>query len=284
MPEHRILVVGRPSALTRDLVSFGNVVHHTASHRALWAGLPSGTWDACVLDTSQVKAEGPSLIRHARESQPQLAILLAGEDEEATRRLGLVTGADDVLVYSHSRLTVRRVSHAIAFRRAKARGRVGPTHANLLVLDWDPVEAPAVRNALAKHDFRVSRAEDPWSALSMLRASDFEILLTPPLMTVEGTGIVEAALRYDPRLRVIVTSDVPDLADAAAAMGHGAFDYLLRPVGTEQALGAVHSAWAAFTNTSPSGEPTARHLHVLIIENHALGPRVIEQLLAQDNR
>ncbi len=285
MASQRVLVIGRQDALSRELLAYGNIVHHMPMNRRLWTGLASGAWDACIFDFPQLAAEGYELVRHARETQPNLAILVASDREEAAENLALISGADDaVSPLCAARPAPRRVAHAIAFRRARARGRAGSPQGHVLVVDWDQLEAPAVRGALTRHEFCVTQAADAASALQKLRVSTVDVMITPSSAAVDGTGIVEAALRYDPRLRIIVASDVADPEGTATAMGHGAHDYLLRPVGTEQSVGAVRSAWSAHGNMAPSGEPRARLLHVLLFEPHPVQARLVEEMLAQEGR
>jgi signal transduction histidine kinase/ActR/RegA family two-component response regulator len=285
MASQRVLVVGRPSALSRELLAHGIIVHHTPMNRRLWSGLASGAWDACVFDAGHLASEGHDLVRHARETQPNLAVFIAGEDETVTTALALQSGADDGL----SPLGVphpasRRVARAIAFRRTRARGTKAAEAGHVLILDWDQLEAPVVREALLDDGFFVTRAVDATVALNKLREQPVDVLLTPPNMAFMGTSIIESALRYDPRLRIIVASDVVDLEGTGSAMGEGAHDYLLRPVGTEQAVGAVRSAWATHSNTSPGGEPRVRLIHVLLLESHAVQARLVEEMLGQEGR
>jgi C4-dicarboxylate-specific signal transduction histidine kinase len=50
MAKKRVLVVGRPGALSRELIDSGHSVDHSpAGHRSRTA-LFSGAWDACVLE------------------------------------------------------------------------------------------------------------------------------------------------------------------------------------------------------------------------------------------
>lgn len=282
---HRILVAGEARRLARELESFGNIVHQAEQNARLQAGLTSGTWDGCVLDGEQLEAEGLDLVRHARETQPNLAVLVGGEDTAELRQLAVVAGADEFLdVAAKERMSARRVGLAIAFRRIKSRSHLTATACNVLVLDWDQVEAPAVRAALVKAGVAVSHAADPWTALRKLRTSQVDVLLTPPGATIGGASVAEAALRYDPRLRVVVTSDMPDLADAAGAVSAGACDYLLRPVGPQQAIGAVRRAWSEHADTRATGHSLPRQLRVLVVEPRAAYARLLEQMLGQDQR
>ncbi|MEY2931988.1 MAG: hypothetical protein RL033_2737 [Pseudomonadota bacterium] len=285
MASHRILVVGHPSPLSRELLAFGNIVHHSPMSRGLWTALASGVWDACVFEEERLCAEVYDLVQHARETQPHLALLVAAEEEATAFDATLVSGADDWLKpKSANRPAARVLTQAVAFRRTRARRRIAAPQCHVVVLDWDQLEAAAVRATLARQDFAVTRVTDVRGALRELRMSTADVLITPPSVSVNGTGIVAAALRYDPRLRIVVASDVADLEGTATAMGQGAHDYLLRPVGSEQALGAVTSAWSAHTNTSPSGELRAQLLQVLVLEPERLQAQLVDQMLAQEGR
>jgi signal transduction histidine kinase/FixJ family two-component response regulator len=283
MASHRILVVGHPSALSRELLAYGHVVHHAPMSRGLWTAVASGVWDACVFEAEQLCAEVYDLIQHARETQPNLALLVAAQEDTAAFDATLVSGADDWLqAESVARPCARVLTQAVAFRSTRARSRVALPQCHVVVLDWDQLEAPAVRAALGRQGFSVTRVADARAALRELRLGKADVLITPPSVSIDGIGIVAAALRYDPRLRIVVASDLADLEGTAAAMGQGAHDYLLRPVGSEQAMGAVTSAWAAHTHTTPTGEPRPRLLQVLLLEPEPLHAQLVDEMLCQE--
>ena len=285
MVNRRVLVVGSPSPLSRQLLAGGHLVDHApASHRP-WTALPSGAWDACVFDPAACGGDEGELVRRTRETQPALALLVACSSDVEGHDAALLSGADDwIVAESTTRPPSDVLARAVAARRERARGRTLPPVCRVVVLDWDQLEAPLVRGALAQQHFAVCHASDGRAALEALRERTTHVLVTPPSAMVDGTSVVDAALRYDPRLRVIVTSDHLDLEDTAAAIGRGAQDYLLRPVGPAQALGAVSGAWAAYANTAPSGEARERLLEVLVLGSHPVQAHLVEEMLAQEGR
>jgi CheY-like chemotaxis protein len=122
MAEQRIVIVGqRGMTLARDLLALGHVVQHVPSYRRLCAGLPAGTWDACVLVVDQLTAHDANLIRLARQAQPLMAVLLLADDASAAVSLAQLTGADDVLVACRARSAARRIAESVARRRARHR-------------------------------------------------------------------------------------------------------------------------------------------------------------------
>jgi CheY-like chemotaxis protein len=149
MSGHRIVIVGqRGFALARELLALGNVLQHLPSCRRLGAGLPSGSWDACVLVVDQLTAHDANLIRHARETQPHLAVLLSGRDEPGTLALARLVGADDTLLPGHPRMAARRIAQAIARRQSKLLSRGEPTPSPAPVMP----ETPAIYEALVKRN------------------------------------------------------------------------------------------------------------------------------------
>jgi signal transduction histidine kinase/FixJ family two-component response regulator len=285
MANKRVLVVGRPSALSRELIASGYSVDHAPANHRSWAAIPSGAWDACVLDASRLFKDGYELVRQAREIQPSLAVIVLADEQREGAHAALVSGADDwTTADTPARPAADVLSRAVAARRERARSRTISPICRVIVLDWDELEAPLVRGALDQHHFSVTRASDGRAALEALRARPTHVLITPPSGSIDGVNIVEAALRYDPRLRVIVASDHLDLEATASAIGRGAQDYLLRPVGPAQALGAVTHSWAAFANTAPSGESRERLLEVLLLESHPVQAHLVEEMLSQDGR
>jgi signal transduction histidine kinase/FixJ family two-component response regulator len=285
MANRRVLVVGSQSPLSRQLLAGGHLVDHAPASQRPWTALPSGAWDACILDPVHLREGDPDLVRRTRATQPGLALLVASADEVEGSSAALLSGADDwIAADCVARPAAEVLSSAVATRRERARGRTLPPVCRVVVLDWDQLEAPLVRGALARHHFSVCYAGNGRAALEALRERQTHVLVTPPSASVGGHGVVEAALRYDPRLRIIVTSDHLDLEGTAAAIGHGAQDYLLRPVGPAQALGTVTDAWAAYANTAPSGEARERLLEVLVLGSHPVQAHLVEEMLAQEGR
>jgi signal transduction histidine kinase/CheY-like chemotaxis protein len=285
MASKRVLVIGRPSALSRELVASGHVLDHSVLGHRSWSVLPSGAWDACVLDADQLCSEGYERVRLARERLPSLALLVAAEDATLGIEAALVSGADDWLTTnSLARPAAEVLARAVAARRERARSRTLSPVCRVVLLDWDQLESPLVRGALDQNHFSVVRVNDARGALEAVRQRQTHVLVTPPAACLEGVGVVEAALRFDPRLRIVVASDHLDLEGTASAIGRGALDYLLRPVGPAQALGAVTQAWAAYANTLPSGESRERLIEVLLLESHPVQAHLVEEMLSQESR
>lgn len=283
MANKRVLVVGRPGALSRELTDSGHSVEHAPASTRSRLALIRGGWDACVLEADRLCTEGYELIQRAREIQPSLALLVLADDERDGIDAALASGADDwMTAEAPARPASEVLSRAVAARRERARSLTVSPICRVIVLDWDPLEAPLVRGVLDQHHFSVMRVGDARAALEALRARPTHVLITPPSASIDAVGIVEAALRYDPRLRVVVASDHLDLDGAAAAIARGAQDYLLRPVGPAQAIGAVSDAWAAHAHTAPSGQSRGRLLELLLLESHPVQAHLVGEMLSRD--
>src|SRR5262245_16461622 len=98
MANRRVLVVGPPSPLSRQLLAGGHVVDHApVSHRP-WTALPSGAWDACVFDPTSHGGDEHELVRRTRETQPGLALLVTSRSDGEGNHAALLSGADDWIV------------------------------------------------------------------------------------------------------------------------------------------------------------------------------------------
>jgi signal transduction histidine kinase len=282
----RILVLGASDALCEELGATGHIIDRDpAGHRSP-SSLPSGTWDACVVDADALRLDGYELVRQARMTQPSLALLVAlgdGDDAEGFDAM-LSSGADEWFRPGDAtRPAALVLGRAIAARRGRARTRTSSPICRILVLDWDQLEASLVSGALEQESFCVSRAGDSRSGLAALRTRQTHVLITAPTASIGGVSVVEAALRYDPRLRIVVAGGHSDLETTAWAIGRGAEDYLLRPVGPAQALGAVTAAWAAHASTATNGDALERRLEVLVLESHPVQARLLEEMLCQES-
>lgn len=281
MKGDRIIVAGEATPFVRHLRSLGVRVATVRGNLRAVNEVANGGWDACVLDGSALDAGAHKVVRMARESQPDLAMLLRAVEPAAFERTCIEVGVDACLPEEPD-AAGRRLFQALAVRRARSLRMATDPACNVLLLDWDPVQAPSVRAALHVANYAVTRAKSAEEALSRMRRDDVHVCIAPARARFEDRPFVELALSFDPRLRVIVTGDNPDLEDTMLALSFGASDYLLSPVGAQQAVGSVANAWKAYRHGRPSNKAPPGGLRVLIVDEDPQHARLVTQMLAQD--
>lgn len=112
---------------------------------------------------------------------------------------------------------------------AASEGRA--TTFSLLIVDDDEQILKVLARLLAEEGYHVSTASDPLTALSLLRASPFDLLITDyrmPEMT--GLELIRDARRFYPELVAILITGFA-VPDAAVEAGEpGTYDLMFKPL------------------------------------------------------
>src|SRR5262245_12295816 len=139
---------------------------------------------------------------------------------------------------------------------AEARGRV-------LLADDSPIVRAIVAGALRAAGYAVDEAEDGASALQLLEASTYDVLLTDLKMpAVDGFGVLEfVRLReLGPEVVVLTGTHAQDINAAIRAMRLGANDFLMKPLtGPDQAVLSVDRAMEKKRQREALREAQARY-------------------------
>jgi two-component system NtrC family response regulator len=113
-------------------------------------------------------------------------------------------------------------------RNAELRGR-------LLVVDDEQGTREGLSEILKEDGYEVDAAADGKEALEMLRAKGHDVIISDLKMPkVDGMELLEKALETDPDVGFILMTAFGTIKTAVDAMKHGAADYLVKPVDTEE--------------------------------------------------
>jgi DNA-binding NtrC family response regulator len=117
-----------------------------------------------------------------------------------------------------------------------------PQSPQVLVVDDDAAVCWALERALVKAGWRVAVAADVTSARRRIKHG-IDLVLTDIRMPGESGLDLLASLRADrPDLPVLVMTAHGTVETAMAAIGHGAFDYLPKPLDLDRTIAAVRRA------------------------------------------
>jgi two-component system NtrC family response regulator len=122
------------------------------------------------------------------------------------------------------------------------------TKPKLLVVDDDENIRTQMKWALAQ-DYSVSLAEDRLSALAVLRKEQpvvvtLDLGLPPkPGTPEEGLLVLSEMLGQSPFLKVIIITGQGEKDNALQAIGHGAYDFLCKPIEVEELRGILRRAF-----------------------------------------
>ena len=113
----------------------------------------------------------------------------------------------------------------------------------LFVVDDEPANLESLERVFRSDGAEVFTFEDPQKALSALRSSPPEVLLTDLRMNNwSGMDLLEAIKLFDPSIEVILMTAYGTVELAVEAMKKGADDFITKPLQRVQVLRAIHRA------------------------------------------
>jgi DNA-binding NtrC family response regulator len=133
--------------------------------------------------------------------------------------------------------------------------------AKILIVDDEEVVRLSYMRILATSNCEVKQA---WTWLQVSQAMQHEpfdvVLLDLRMPEMDGLKVLKALKQSWPESEVIIITGYPTLESAKEAVSLGAYDYLTKPVGPEQVIGAanaamLHKRWALHNATDPQCEP-----------------------------
>jgi putative two-component system response regulator len=123
----------------------------------------------------------------------------------------------------------------------KAMADSGPPR--LLVVDDEEAIRSAIGRFLQGRGYHVEAVESGEAALALLQKEPFVVMLCDVRMPeMSGLELVPRALRLDPDLAIVMLTGVNDAQTATDALGHGALDYLVKPIELPELQRAVERA------------------------------------------
>jgi DNA-binding NtrC family response regulator len=135
------------------------------------------------------------------------------------------------------------------------------TTAKILIVDDEEVVRLSYMRILAATHCEVKEA---WTWLQVSQAMQHEpcdvVLLDLRMPEMDGLKVLRALKQSWPESEVIIITGYPTLESAKEAVSLGAYDYLTKPVGPEQVIGAanaamLHKRWALHNAADPQCEP-----------------------------
>ncbi len=115
-----------------------------------------------------------------------------------------------------------------------------------LVVDDDKAVRSALKVILAKSDIKVSTVRSAESAMDMLSANPFDLVLTDVRMPgMGGLDLLEEVRNRWPQTEVVVMTGYGNVEDAVKAMKRGATDYVIKPVSKNELLLIIERAMQA---------------------------------------
>lgn len=114
---------------------------------------------------------------------------------------------------------------------------------SILVADDEPVARTMLARLFRRRGWKVRTVASGESALKVLAAERFDVVLTDLVMEdVDGIRVLMEAKRRDPQVEVVVMTGHGTVETAIAAMKQGALHYVQKPLHPEEVTGLVQQA------------------------------------------
>ncbi len=106
----------------------------------------------------------------------------------------------------------------------------------ILVVDDEPIARANLAHIFSRRGARVTVAADGREALAELEKNEFDLVITDLIMEgVDGLAVLERTKSLWPDTEVVVVTGYPTVETAVTAMRRGAYHYLAKPYGIEEA-------------------------------------------------
>ena len=113
----------------------------------------------------------------------------------------------------------------------------------VLIVDDDEVVRLSFLRSLRGDSRMVEAAADGPQALAAMERHAFDVVLLDLRMPgMDGMDVLKAIKARWPESEVVIVTAYPSVESAIEAVRRGAFDYLAKPVGPDEIIGAADSA------------------------------------------
>ena len=118
-----------------------------------------------------------------------------------------------------------------------------PEVGSILVVDDEPEMRELVRDVLEDRGHQITAVDGGREALKCLSEKDYGVVLTDLRMKdIQGLELLAEVKRAFPDINVILMTAFGSVETAVAAMKEGAYDYLIKPVKTEELIRVTERA------------------------------------------
>ena len=113
----------------------------------------------------------------------------------------------------------------------------------LLLVDDETEFRDSTARALRRRDFEVTTAQDGETALAVLSAEGFDVVVLDVKMPgLDGLEVIGQLKNDRAEIQVILLTGHGSSEDAARGIEAGAFDYLIKPVDIDELIDIIHKA------------------------------------------
>jgi DNA-binding response OmpR family regulator len=116
----------------------------------------------------------------------------------------------------------------------------------LLLVDDEVGYLDVLAKRLTHRGFKVTTASSGAEAIRALRNWEFDLAVVDLKMEdMDGIEVLKVLKKMDPSLHVIILTGHGSERAARDGIAHGAFDYLIKPIGLDPLIARIHAALAS---------------------------------------
>jgi DNA-binding response OmpR family regulator len=113
----------------------------------------------------------------------------------------------------------------------------------LLLVDDEVGYLDVLAKRLIHRGFEVTTASSGAEAIRALRSWEFDLAVVDLKMEdMDGIEVLKVLKKMDPALRVIILTGHGSERAARDGIAHGAFDYLIKPIGLDPLIARINAA------------------------------------------
>ena len=113
----------------------------------------------------------------------------------------------------------------------------------LLLVDDEVGYLDVLAKRLTHRDFEVTTASSGTEAIRALRKWEFNLAVVDLKMEdMDGIEVLKVLKKMDPALQVIILTGHGSERAARDGIAHGAFDYLIKPIGLDPLIARIEAA------------------------------------------
>ena len=121
-------------------------------------------------------------------------------------------------------------------------------HIRVLIVEDEKNQRQLLNRVLTKEGYTVEEAAKGSDAVNKFNKGDFDmVLLDQRLPDTTGIEVMEKIRNFNPIIPVIIITAFANVRDAVTAMQQGAFQYLTKPVDTDELLLFMKNAWTTLS-------------------------------------
>jgi DNA-binding NtrC family response regulator len=118
-----------------------------------------------------------------------------------------------------------------------------PEGIRLLLVDDEVGYIEVLSKRLTRRGFEVATASSGAEAIRALRKSDFDVAVVDLKMEdMDGIEVLKVLKKMVPALHVIILTGHGSERAAREGIAHGAFDYLIKPIGLDPLIARIRAA------------------------------------------